>query len=274
MCFCWELTKLTGRLKRFQKGFIRKAGRNFTGKITAYHRGGGLKRKYRVIDFWRRVEQRGVILSIQKDPFRNALLGLVLYFNGTVSYIVAAQDLKVGDFLYSGSDWVDSTSSLNVWPHNVREVIPNGSTILLGLCPLGVEVFNIELRPGFGGQVCRAAGSFAIVVKKDTITRTVILKVKSGWFLRLSENCMATLGIASNLQYKFFIKRKAGYVRNFGRRPVVRGVAMNPIDHPHGGGEGKASGGKKPKTPWGLGTKGYKTVSKKRRKRQLFLRFK
>jgi large subunit ribosomal protein L2 len=144
----------------------------------------------------------------------------------------------------------------------------------LGLCPVGVEVSNVELKPGFGGQVCRAAGTFAVLVKKDPVTQTVILKLKSGWFLRVSEKCLATLGMVSNIQHKFFVKRKAGFVRNFGRRPVVRGVAMNPIDHPHGGGEGKASGGKTPKTPWGLGTKGRKTVSKRTRKRKAFYRFK
>jgi len=137
------------------------------------------------------------------------------------------------------------------WPGNIRATLPTGSTILLGLCPLGTVVSNVELKPGFGGQLCRAAGTNAVVVKKEHALNEsfVIIKLRSGWSLRLSANCMATLGVTSNVQYKFFNKARAGYVRNSGRRPVVRGVAMNPVDHPHGGGEGKASGGKLPKTP-------------------------
>lgn len=274
MTFCLELNVLSARLKRFKKGFTRKAGRNFTGKITVYHRGGGLKRTYRVIDFWRRLEQKGIIVNIITDPFRNALIALVVYLNGTVSYILMPETLNVGDFVYSGTNWVLDPKNDQIWPQNIRSDVLVGSTLNLGLCPVGTEVSNIELKPGYGGQVCRAAGTSAIVVKKDSLTKTVILKLKSGWFMRVSENCLATIGIMSNIQHKFFVKRKAGFTRNFGRRPVVRGVAMNPIDHPHGGGEGKASGGKKPKTPWGLGTKGRKTVSRTYRKRKSFFRFK
>lgn len=230
-------------LKRLKKGFLKTAGRNNTGKITVYHRGGGLKRTYRMIDFWRRINYKGVVLNISSDPFRNCFIALVLYSNGFVSYILIPENVKKGQFLWSGSEWISKKLNQEEWPLNIRATIPIGSTILLGLCPVGTEICNVELKPGFGGQLCRSAGTSAVVVKKETTTRTVVIKLKSGWFFRLSELCMSTIGIMSNIQYKFDVKRKAGFNRNFGKRPTVRGVAMNPIDHPHGGGEGKASGG-------------------------------
>lgn len=132
-------------------------------------------------------------------------------------------------------------SYLKVWP--------KGSALQIGLCPVGLQVFNIELQPGFGGQLCRAAGNYAVIVKKISRLDRVIIKLKSGVSFSLSSNCMATIGIASNLDFRNKVFRKAGASRRMGRRPVVRGVAMNPVDHPHGGGEGKASGGHKLKTP-------------------------
>lgn len=250
-------------------------GRNHTGKITVYHRGGGLKRTYRVIDFWRRFNQKGVVLKVHSDINRNCNIALVLYLNGFLSYILAAETIQPGSWLTSGSSWMTNANQ-DIWPINIRDNQPTGSTVLLGLCPLGTVICNIELKPGFGGQLCRAAGTSAVIVKKENFSGAVFvtIKIKSGWSLRLSANCMATLGIMSNIQYKFFNKQRAGFVRNLGRRPIVRGVAMNPVDHPHGGGEGKSSGGKLPKTPWGLPTKGRKTVSKNNRKRINWLRFK
>lgn len=150
-----------------------------------------------------------------------------------------------------------SNSFLKIWPH--------GSALQLGLCPVGLQVFNIEIQAGFGAQLCRAAGTYAVIIKKLPEQGRTIIKLKSGVSFSLSSNCIATVGMASNMEYRNKIFQRAGVSRRRGKRPVVRGVAMNPVDHPHGGGEGKASGGHKPKTPWGLGTKGVKTVSKKKR---------
>lgn len=147
-----------------------------------------------------------------------------------------------------------------------KDSIYAGSAFQAGLCLVGMLVSNIELKPGFGAQLCRAAGAYAVVAKKSHDQSKVVLKLKSGSSVIVSSNCMITLGVVSNVSFKSYQKGKAGVSRHLGKRPVVRGVAMNPIDHPHGGGEGKASGGKSLKTPWGLGTKGRKTVSKKKRR--------
>lgn len=250
------------------------AGRNDTGTITVFSRGGRLKRKYRFIDYWRRLELQGVVLRLLKDSFRTTNIALVLYSNGLLSYILAVEGLYIGKFIFSGFKWFDISNFyiISQNPFDSSQQIPIGNTILLGLCPLGVEISNLELFPGKGGQLCRAAGTFCMIVKKFDIN--VVVKLKSGWCMLLHNTCMATIGMMSNIQHQYFIYRKAGFMRNLGWRPHVRGVAMNPIDHPHGGGEGKASGGKKLVTPWGVITKGYRTVSKKRRFLKSTIRFK
>lgn len=258
---------LAGRIKY-------NAGRNNTGTITVFTKGGQQKRKYRFIDFWRRIELQGVVLKIVKDSFRTAHLALILYSNGFLSYILAIEGLYIGKFIYSGFKWFDITNFyiVNKNPFDSSHQVPLGNTILLGLCPLGIELCNLEIIPGKGGQLCRAAGTFCVIVKK--IKFNIVVKLKSGWCMLLQANCMATIGMISNIQHQYFIYRKAGFMRNLGNRPRVRGVAMNPIDHPHGGGEGKASGGKKLVTPWGIITKGYRTVSNKRRLLKSTTRFK
>lgn len=259
-------------MKKFSKSLLRKGGRNNTGRITVYHRGGGVKRIYRFIDFWRRLDSKGIVLYVMPDAFRNAHIALVVYKNGLMGFILASDGMKIGDYIWTGQALLEEVNSRPFKSGLPKEGInsfvkiwPNGSAIQLGLCPVGLQVFNIELNPGTGGQLCRAAGTFAVVVKKVAKVNKVILRLKSGLMLALPDNCMASVGLSSNANFKNFEYGSAGAVRRRGRRPVVRGVAMNPIDHPHGGGEGKTSGGHKPKSPWGWCTKGVKTVSKRKR---------
>lgn len=212
-------------------------------------------------------------MHLMQDPFRNANIALVVHTNGLVSFILAAEGLSIGDFVWSGQELLTEVNNRPYKGNFAQEgglnaflkAWPKGSALQLGLCPVGLQIFNIELQPGFGAQLCRSAGTYAVVVKKLSHLNRVVLKLKSGLSLSLSSNCVATIGMASNMDYRNKILSRAGVSRRRGRRPAVRGVAMNPVDHPHGGGEGKTSGGHKPKTPWGLGTKGVKTVSKRKR---------
>lgn len=229
-----------------EKSLIRplkkSGGRNAKGRISIRHRGGGHKRRYRLVDFKR--DKRDVpatVASIQYDPNRSARLALLYYADGEKRYIVAPDGLKVGDTVTSG----DSV------PLNT------GNTLPLKNIPSGVTVHNIELSPGRGGQVVRSAGSGAQIMAREGDTVTV--KLPSGETRLFKGDCQATIGQVGNKSHEMVLLGKAGRKRWMGRRPKVRGVAMNPIDHPLGGGEGKSSGGRHPATPWGKPTKGYKT---------------
>ncbi len=221
-------------------------GRNNKGRVTTRHRGGGHKRRYRVIDFKR--DKEGVparVATIEYDPNRSARIALLHYADGEKRYIIAPVGIKVGDTVISGG---------------VTDVKP-GNCMPLKNIPLGTLVHNIEMRPGKGGQVVRSAGAAAQVMAKEG--RYVQLRLPSGEVRMFLDTCKATVGQVGNLDHENVSLGKAGRTRWLGRRPRVRGVAMNPVDHPMGGGEGKSSGGRHPCSPWGWPTKGYKTRKKK-----------
>jgi large subunit ribosomal protein L2 len=221
-------------------------GRNNSGVITMRRRGGGQKRRYRIIDFKRdKYEIPGKVRSIEYDPNRSARIALVVYADGEKRYILAPQGLVVGE------EVVVSESA---------EVKP-GNTMPLKNIPLGTQVHNIELKPKKGGQIVRSAGLGAQLMAKEG--DYVQLKLPSGEVRMVRKECMATIGVVGNADHGNISVGKAGRSRWLGRRPKVRGVAMNPIDHPHGGGEGKSSGGRHPVTPWGVPTKGHKTRKNK-----------
>jgi large subunit ribosomal protein L2 len=223
----------------------KSGGRNNKGRITSRRRGGGHKRKYRIIDFKR--NKHGIparVASIEYDPNRSAYIALLHYVDGEKRYILAPKGLEVNTTVLSGPD-----AEFQV-----------GNAMPLGKIPLGADVHNIEMRPGKGGQIARGAGGMAQLVAKDS--GNAILKLPSGEVRMVRENCAATVGQVGNLEHKNIVIGKAGASRWRGRRPKVRGVAMNPVDHPMGGGEGRSSGGRHPCTPWGKPTKGYKTRKK------------
>lgn len=226
---------------------LRKSGgRNNLGRVTSWQRGGGHKRRYRLIDFSR--EKEGVpgrIATIEYDPNRTSRIALVNYADGEKRYIIAANGMKVGDTVVTS---------------NTADILP-GNCMQLGSVPLGTFVHNVELTIGRGGQLCRSAGSFAQVMAKEG--SLVLLRLPSGELRKVHERCRATIGQVGNLDHENVIIGKAGRTRWLGKRPIVRGSAMNPIDHPHGGGEGRGKGNH-PMTPWGKPTKGYKTRSKKK----------
>ncbi|MCM8822166.1 MAG: 50S ribosomal protein L2 [Candidatus Omnitrophica bacterium] len=225
--------------KRLVVGKRKKGGRNNTGRITVRHRGGGHKKLYRIIDFKGRAVE-GKVVSIEYDPNRTANIAMIQYVNGTRSYIIAPAGLKVGTRINCG----DSA------------FIAPGNTLPLARIPEGSEIYNIELQPGKGGQLVRSAGCLAILVTKGD--RFASVKLPSGEVRLISLECMATIGRVSNPEHKYVSLGKAGRTRWLGVRPTVRGVAMNPVDHPHGGGEGRGKGNIS-QTPWGKPTKGYKT---------------
>jgi large subunit ribosomal protein L2 len=221
-------------------------GRNNNGRITARHRGGGHKRRYRVIDFKRdKIDVPGKVAAIQYDPNRTARIALIHYADGEKRYILAPIGLEVDSTIIS-SDECDIQSGNNMHLHAI---------------PLGTLVHNIELQIGRGGQLCRSAGTYAQVMAKEGIY--VLLRLPSGELRQVHSNCRATIGQVGNMEHSNQKIGKAGRSRWLGRRPKVRGTAMNPIDHPHGGGEGRSKG-RHPVTPWGKPTKGYKTRSKKK----------
>ena len=225
-----------------------KAGRNNLGRITMRRRGGGHKRQYRVIDFRR--EKDGVpghVASIEYDPNRSARIALVVYADGEKRYVIAPAKLEVGMALNSGADA----------EYQVGNCLP------LGRIPLGMTVHNVELTPGKGGQLARSAGSSCQLLAKEG--RYAVLRLPSGEMRRVSAECRATVGPVGNEDHSNINLGKAGRSRWLRRRPKVRGVVMNPVDHPHGGGEGRTSGGRHPVTPWGVPTKGHKTRKKKHR---------
>ena len=225
----------------------KSGGRNNTGRITVRHIGGGHKQHYRLIDFKRTKD--GIPAKVERleyDPNRSANIALVLYADGERRYILAPKGLKTGDSIQSG---VDSP-------------IKAGNTLPLRNVPLGSVIHAIELKPGKGAQIARAAGTYAQLVAKDGAY--VTLRLRSGEMRKIESDCRATLGEIGNSEHMLRSLGKAGATRWRGVRPTVRGVAMNPVDHPHGGGEGKTSGGRHPVSPWGVPTKGYKTRSNKR----------
>ncbi len=234
-------------VKSLTEGLTKSGGRNNHGRITVRHRGGGHKRSYRKIDFRRtRKDEAAKVLRIEYDPNRTAFIALIEYPDGALSYIIAPQRLAVGDEVMA------SDEALDVKP---------GNAMPLSVMPIGTIVHNIEMKPGKGGQIARAAGTYAQLVGRDQ--GYAMLRLKSGEMRMVRAECMATVGAVSNSDNMNQNFGKAGRMRWKGRRPKVRGVAMNPVDHPHGGGEGRTSGGRHPVTPWGKPTKGKRTRGKK-----------
>ena len=224
------------------------AGRNSYGRITVRHRGGGNRQKYRIIDFKRNKDgMNATVMTIEYDPNRTANIALIQYEDGTKSYIIAPQDLKVGDIVRSGSD---------------ADIKP-GNALCISDIPVGTMIHNIELFPGRGAQLVRSAGNAAQLMAKENGYAQV--RLPSGEVRMVALNCRATIGLVGNADHANISIGKAGRKRHMGWRPTVRGVVMNPCDHPHGGGEGKSPIGMPgPVTPWGKPTLGYKTRSKKK----------
>ena len=225
----------------------RSGGRNNQGRITTRHIGGGHKRKYRIIDFKR--DKDNIIAKVERleyDPNRNANIALLLYIDGERRYIIAPKNLKQGDTVMSGKD-----SAISV-----------GNSLPMKNIPVGTQIHCIEMKPGKGAQIARSAGTVAQIAAIDG--EYVTVKLRSGEMRKIFSDCKATVGEVGNSEYNLQSYGKAGAKRWLGKRPTVRGVAMNPVDHPHGGGEGKTSGGRHPVSPWGTPTKGYKTRSNKR----------
>ncbi|GAA3411949.1 50S ribosomal protein L2 [Paenibacillus hodogayensis] len=233
-----------------------KAGRNNQGKITVRHQGGGHKRKYRIIDFKRNKDGiPGRVASIEYDPNRTANIALINYADGEKRYILSPKGLKVGDVVYSGP-----TSDIKI-----------GNALPLENIPVGSVIHNIELKPGKGGQLVRAAGTQAQLLGKEG--EYVSIRLSSGEMRRILKVCRATIGTVGNEDHELINIGKAGRNRWLGKRPTVRGVVMNPVDHPHGGGEGRAPIGRKsPMSPWGKPTLGYKTRKKKKASNKYIIR--
>jgi large subunit ribosomal protein L2 len=223
----------------------KSGGRNNLGRVTSRHRGGGHKRKYRIIDFKRFRTDEAKVISIEYDPNRSARIALVQYPDGEKSYIIAPNDLKVGEIIQSSNE----------------AELKTGNTMQISVIPVGTFIHNIELKPGKGAQMARSAGASAQILAKDD--EYCQIKLPSGEVRMIKNECKATIGIVGNIEHENISIGKAGRSRWLGIRPHVRGVAMNPIDHPMGGGEGKTSGGGHPVSPWGLPAKGYKTRKKK-----------
>ncbi len=235
-----------GPVKHLTEGLKKSGGRNNMGHATARGIGGGHKQRYRIVDFKRRLwDVSGTIERLEYDPNRTAFLALVKYPDESVAYILAPQRLAPGDQVVAGK-------KVDVKPGNAMEI---------GQMPVGTIVHNVELKPGKGGQLARSAGTFIQVVGRDR--GMVIIRLNSGEQRYVPSTCMASVGAVSNPDNSNQYFAKAGRARWMGQRPLSRGVAKNPVDHPHGGGEGRTSGGRHPVTPWGKPTKGAKTRSNK-----------
>lgn len=240
-----EITK-TSPEKSLLGPHKKTGGRNNLGRITSRRRGGGHKRRYRIVDFKRdKFDIPAKVASIEYDPNRSARIALLHYKDGEKRYIIAPNGLKVGDTILSGS-------SIDIKP---------GFALPLASIPVGTTIHNIELNKGKGAQLVRSAGCSAQILAKEG--KFAHIKLKSGEVRLIHQECMATIGEVGNAEHENISIGKAGRARWQGKRPKVRGVAMNPIDHPHGGGEGRTSGGGHPRTPWGVPTKGFKTRGKK-----------
>ncbi|WP_435104850.1 50S ribosomal protein L2 [Arhodomonas sp. AD133] len=225
----------------------KSGGRNGNGRITTRHRGGGHKRRYREIDFRRNKDEiTARVERVEYDPNRSANIALILYRDGERRYIIAPRGLRVGQEIVSGT----------------QAPIKPGNALPLRNIPLGTQVHCVEMRPGKGAQLVRSAGAAAQLVAREGAYAT--LRLRSGEMRKVLVDCKATVGEVGNSEHTLRALGKAGAKRWRGRRPTVRGVVMNPVDHPHGGGEGRTSGGRHPVTPWGVPTKGHKTRSNKR----------
>lgn len=233
--------------KTLTESFQKKAGRNSQGRITSRHKGGGHKRRYRTIDFKReKLDVAAKVHSIEYDPNRTARIALLHYLDGEKRYMVAPVGLKVGAHV------VSSDKEIEVNP---------GNALLLKNIPTGTQLYNLEIKPGKGGQMVRSAGSMAQLVAKEG--KYVQIKLPSGEVRKFLASCRATIGRVGNVAHANEVLGKAGRTRWKGVRPQTRGTAMNPVDHPHGGGQGQDRGGRNPVTPWGKPTKGFKTRNNK-----------
>ena len=233
-------------VKKLTEGLTKSGGRNNSGHTTAWHKGGGHKRRYRMVDFKRtKRDVTAVIERLEYDPNRTAFIALITYEDGEQSYILAPQRAAVGDKVVSSA----------------KADIKPGNAMPLSAIPVGTIIHNVEMKPGKGGQIARSAGTYVQLIGRDQSYS--ILRLTSSEVRMVRSECMATIGAVSNSDQQNIKIGKAGRSRWLGRRPHVRGVAMNPIDHPHGGGEGKTSGGRHPVTPWGKPTKGKRTRSNK-----------
>ena len=234
-------------VKTLTEGLSSMGGRNNHGRITAYHRGGGHKRSYRIVDFRRtKFDAVGTIERLEYDPNRTAFIALVKYDDGELAYIIAPQRLAAGDKVISSLNGAD---------------VKPGNAMPLERMPVGTIVHNVEMKPRKGGQIARSAGTYAQYVGRDQ--GWAILRLNSGEQRRVHGTCLATVGAVSNQDHGNTSIGKAGRSRWLGRKPVNRGVTMNPVDHPHGGGEGRTSGGRHPVSPWGKPTKGKRTRNNK-----------
>ncbi|WP_019646042.1 50S ribosomal protein L2 [Novispirillum itersonii] len=234
-------------VKTLTEGLTKSGGRNNTGRITVWQRGGGHKRRYRLVDFKRngKLGIPGTVERLEYDPNRTAFIALIRYEDGDLAYILAPQRLKAGDIVIA----------------DAKADIKPGNAMQLKNMPVGTIVHNVELKQGKGGQMARSAGCYAQLIGKDS--GYAQLRLSSGELRMVRGECMATVGAVSNPDNQNVNLGKAGRKRWLGKRPHVRGVAMNPVDHPHGGGEGRTSGGRHPVTPWGFPTKGKKTRNNK-----------
>jgi len=250
-----EITKTTPE-KSLTTSLKKNAGRNNRGKITVRHQGGGSRRKYRIIDFKRNKDNiPATVKAIEYDPNRTANIALLVYADGTKTYIIAPNELKVGDVLYSGPE-----SDIKV-----------GNTLPLANIPVGTMIHNVELKAGKGAQLCRAAGNGAQLMAKEGDYAQV--RLPSGEVRKIRMECRATIGEVGNIDHELVNIGKAGRKRHMGIRPTVRGSVMNPNDHPHGGGEGKAPVGRPgPVTPWGKPALGYKTRKKNKSSNQYIVK--
>ncbi|MGX9367405.1 50S ribosomal protein L2 [Desulfoplanes sp. PS50] len=249
-----EITRVRPE-RSLTRGISTKGGRNNYGRITSRRRGGGNKHRYRVVDFKRnKLDIPAKVATIEYDPNRSARIALLHYVDGEKRYILAANGMKVGDQVIAGE----------------KADIKTGNALPLARIPQGTIVHNIELYPGKGGQMARSAGTYAQLVAKEG--KYALLRLPSGEVRRVLASNMATVGQVGNLEFEKIHIGKAGRSRWMGRRPEVRGVAMNPIDHPLGGGEGRSSGGRHPVTPWGKPTKGYKTRNPKKQSSRLIVK--
>jgi large subunit ribosomal protein L2 len=233
-------------VKALTEGLTKTGGRNNLGRVSMWHRGGGHKRAYRMVDFRRgKLGVPATVERLEYDPNRTAFIALIKYEDGELSYILAPQRLAPGDIVIADE----------------KADVKPGNAMKLANIPIGTIVHNVEMKQGKGGQIARAAGTYVQLVGRDA--GYAILRLNSGETRMVPAECMATVGAVSNPDNANVSLGKAGRVRWKGRKPVVRGVAMNPIDHPHGGGEGRTSGGRHPVTPWGKSTKGKRTRSNK-----------
>lgn len=253
--FTFEEVTRSASEKSLTVGLPKKSGRNNNGRVTSRRRGGGHKQLYRIIDFKR--DKMGIpakVAHIEYDPNRTARIALLHYVDGEKRYILAPLGLKQGDTVLSGEG---------------ADIKP-GNALPIAKIPVGATLHNVELHPGRGGQFCRAAGTYAQLVAREG--KYALLRMPSGEVRRVLSACFATIGQVGNLDHENVSLGKAGRNRWLGRRPMVRGVAMNPVDHPLGGGEGRSSGGRHPVSPWGMPAKGYKTRDRKKASSKLIVK--